>query len=78
MGYHPQPNIEVNYLITPSEPPEIKRVKYSIQNTFKVLCANYHKMTNKKKSGELYNLELIISPILDTKGDILFFVGIEV
>ena len=40
MEYHPQPNIEVNYLITPSEPPEIKRVKYSIQNTFKVLSSD--------------------------------------
>ena len=36
------------------------------------------KMTNQKKSGESYELELIVSPILDTKGDILFFVGIEV
>ena len=36
------------------------------------------KMTNKRKSGEPYNLELIVSPILDTGGKILFFVGIEV
>lgn len=34
-------------------------------------------MTNQKKSGEYYNLELTISPILDTAGNILFFVGIE-
>ena len=61
MEYHPQPNIEVNYLITPSEPPEIKRVKYSIQNTFKVLCTNYHKMTHKKNT--LFNIEEIIQII---------------
>ena len=36
------------------------------------------KMTNKKKSGELYDVELLVSPIVDTKGDIIFFVGIEV
>lgn len=36
------------------------------------------RMINKKKSGETYDLELIVSPILDTKGNILFFVGIEV
>lgn len=36
------------------------------------------KMTNTKKTGEPYNLELIVSPILDINGDILFFVGIEV
>ena len=35
-------------------------------------------MTNKKKTGESYDTEMIISPILDTKGNILFFVGIEV
>lgn len=36
------------------------------------------KMTNKNKNGELYNIELIVSPVTDTNGDILFFVGIEV
>lgn len=36
------------------------------------------KMTNKKKSGELYDIELLVSPITDTNGEILFFVGIEV
>ena len=35
-------------------------------------------MTNKKKSGELYDLTLTVSPVLDASGDILFFVGIEV
>lgn len=36
------------------------------------------KMTNKKKSGEPYDIELLVSPILDTTGAILFFVGIEI
>lgn len=36
------------------------------------------KMTNKKKSGELYDIELLVSPVTDTNGEILFFVGIEV
>ncbi len=36
------------------------------------------KMTNKKKSGEFYDIELLISPISDTTGEIIFFVGIEV
>lgn len=36
------------------------------------------KMTNQKKSGELYDIELLVSPISDTTGEIIFFVGIEV
>ena len=36
------------------------------------------KMTNKRKSGELYDIELLVSPISDTTGEIIFFVGIEV
>lgn len=36
------------------------------------------KITNKKKSGELYDIELLVSPILDMSGEVLFFVGIEV
>jgi len=36
------------------------------------------KMTNKNKSGNLYEVELLVSPISDTTGDIVFFVGIEV
>ncbi len=36
------------------------------------------KMTNKKKSGELYDVELLVSPIVDTTGDIIFFAGIEI
>ncbi len=32
---------------------------------------------NKKKDGTLYNAELQISSILDTKGKIRFFVGVE-
>lgn len=35
-------------------------------------------ITNKKKSGEFYDIELLISPVSDTNGDILFFIGIEV
>jgi PAS domain S-box-containing protein len=36
------------------------------------------KMTNKKKSGEPYDIELLVSPISDTTGEVIFFVGIEV
>jgi PAS domain S-box-containing protein len=32
---------------------------------------------NKRKNGELYDAQLTISPILDTKGEIKFFIGIE-
>lgn len=32
---------------------------------------------NKKKTGEMYQIELLVSPILDTNNNILFFVGIE-
>lgn len=35
-------------------------------------------MVNKHKNGTLYDLELIISPILDTDGNVMFYVGIEV
>lgn len=34
-------------------------------------------ITNKKKSGELYEANLRISPILDDKGNPKFFVGVE-
>lgn len=34
-------------------------------------------ITNKKKSGELYDVELSVSPIMDDKGEIVYFVGIE-
>ncbi|HCQ30886.1 TPA: hypothetical protein DIU27_00690 [Candidatus Collierbacteria bacterium] len=34
-------------------------------------------LTNRRKSGELYEAELHVSPILDEKGELLFFVGIE-
>jgi PAS domain S-box-containing protein len=34
-------------------------------------------LTNKNKSGKLYNVKLHISPVLDLKGKIKFFVGIE-
>jgi PAS domain S-box-containing protein len=36
------------------------------------------KMTNRKKSGQPYNIELLVSPILDTNGNVIFFVGIEI
>ncbi|MFZ3044148.1 MAG: ATP-binding protein [Minisyncoccia bacterium] len=32
---------------------------------------------NKRKNGELYTAVISVSPVLDEKGDILFFVGIE-
>lgn len=35
------------------------------------------KITNKRKSGEIYAAELGITPILDKNGEIKFFVGIE-
>lgn len=35
-------------------------------------------MTNKRKTGEMYNVELLVSPISDTNGKILFFIGIEI
>lgn len=34
-------------------------------------------ITNKKKSGELYEAEINVSPIFDDSGNLLFFVGIE-
>ncbi len=36
------------------------------------------KMKNKRKNGQFYEVELLISPILDTAGLIMFFVGIEI
>lgn len=36
------------------------------------------KISNKKKSGESYDVELLVSPILDTTGEIIFFIGIEI
>lgn len=34
-------------------------------------------VTNKRKSGELYQAEIQVSPILDESGNLIFFVGIE-
>lgn len=34
-------------------------------------------LRNKKKNGELYDLTLQVSPVLNEKGEILFLVGIE-
>lgn len=34
-------------------------------------------LQNRKKDGTVYTAELRISPILDTQGDILFFIGCE-
>lgn len=36
------------------------------------------RITNRKKTGEFYNVELSVSPISHTNGEIIFFVGIEV
>lgn len=33
---------------------------------------------NKKKTGEFYNTELLISPVLDVTNEIIFFVGVEI
>jgi PAS domain S-box-containing protein len=35
------------------------------------------KLINRHKSGSLYNAVLRISPVMDSSGDIVFFVGIE-
>ncbi len=37
----------------------------------------YGQLTNKRKSGELYEAETRISPILTERGDLVYFVGIE-
>jgi PAS domain S-box-containing protein len=34
-------------------------------------------MTNKRKNGQLYNVAVTISPILDEDGSIIFYVGVE-
>ncbi len=34
-------------------------------------------VTNKHKSGSLYRAKLCISPVLDSHGEVAFFVGIE-
>ena len=36
------------------------------------------KLMNRRKSGELYEVQLVVSPILDASGDVLFYVGIEI
>jgi 5-methylcytosine-specific restriction protein A len=43
-----EPYIEAHHLIPLSELPEGKSVKYSIENDFKVLCANCHKMVHRR------------------------------
>ena len=35
-------------------------------------------VTNKRKTGELYDVELIVSPILDTDRKVMYLVGIEI
>lgn len=35
-------------------------------------------VVNRKKSGELYEVELIVSPIADNSGKIIYLVGVEV
>lgn len=34
-------------------------------------------VTNKRRTGELYEAEINVSPILDEKGELLFYMGIE-
>jgi PAS domain S-box-containing protein len=34
-------------------------------------------VVNRKKSGELYEVELIVSPIVDNSGKIIYLVGVE-
>lgn len=34
-------------------------------------------VVNRKKSGQLYNARLRISPVLDTNGNVMLFIGIE-
>lgn len=36
------------------------------------------KIANRKKTGEIYNVELSLSPISDTNEEIIFFVGIKI
>ncbi len=36
-----------------------------------------HKVTNRKKDGELYEASVQISPILDVHGEVKYFIGIE-
>ena len=35
------------------------------------------KMTNKRKTGELYDVQLVVSPILNHEEGVIFYVGIE-
>ncbi len=37
----------------------------------------YGELRNKRKNGEIYDAEIHVSPIVDEKGDLAFFVGIE-
>jgi PAS domain S-box-containing protein len=37
----------------------------------------YGQLINKRKNGEIYDAEIHISPILDTNGNIIFYIGIE-
>lgn len=39
--------------------------------------AYYGELKNKRKSGEVYDAEIHISPILNNAGEVLFFVGLE-
>jgi PAS domain S-box-containing protein len=36
------------------------------------------KMKNRNKNGELYDVELTVSPIVDNSGQIVYFVGMEI
>lgn len=56
-----EPYIEAHHLIPLSELPEGKSVKYSIENDFKVLCANCHKMVHRRNPP--FTIEEIIKII---------------
>lgn len=51
------------------------------KNFWKVIKTDKQSFTgeivNKRKNGQLYDAESLVSPILDSSGNVLFFVGIE-
>jgi len=51
------------------------------QNFWKIIKEDkkpfWGEIKNRRKNGELYEAEVHVSPILNEKGDLLFFVGIE-
>jgi PAS domain S-box-containing protein len=51
-----------------------KKMWHMIKNEKKVFTGE---LKNKRKNGKVYDAEIHISPILNKKGEVLFFVGIE-